>query len=129
MQRVDEEAVVAQDLDPFAVTGVELYPAPCSGQAVGLALRAEQSAAGRSVRSGEHTVTRTVVVWNTSLPPGRSSLAASGIQRAGSHHKLAPHSEVARSKRREGSGTSAASAWMRGKEMPNRSWQRRADSS
>jgi hypothetical protein len=28
MQRVDEEAVVAQDLDPLAVAGVELYPAP-----------------------------------------------------------------------------------------------------
>ena len=57
------------------------------------------------------------MVWNTSFPPGRSSLAASGIQRAGSHHKLAPHSEMARSKRPEGSGTSAASAWMRGKEI------------
>ena len=48
MQRVDEEAALAQDLDPLAVTGVELYTAPCSGQAVGLALRAEQVAAGRS---------------------------------------------------------------------------------
>ena len=26
MQRVDDEATVAQDLDPLAVAGVELYP-------------------------------------------------------------------------------------------------------
>jgi hypothetical protein len=52
MQRVDEEAVVAQDLDPLAVTGVELYPAPQSNQAACLALRVEQFAEGRSVRSG-----------------------------------------------------------------------------
>src|SRR2546423_3566357 len=59
---------------------------------------------------GEHTVTRMLVVWKTSFPPGRSSLAASGTQRAGSHHKLAPHSEMARSKLPEGSGISPASA-------------------
>src|SRR4029077_4057436 len=51
MQRVDEEAALAQDLDPLAVTGVELYP-PRSGQAAGVALRVEQFAAGRAVRSG-----------------------------------------------------------------------------
>ena len=45
-------------------------------------------------------MTKTLVVWKTSLPPGRSSLAASGTQRAGSHHKLAPRSEMARPKLR-----------------------------
>ena len=65
-------------------------------------------------------VTRMVVVWNTSFPPCSSSLAASGIQRAGSHHKLAPHSETARSKQADGSGTSPASASMSGKVMPDR---------
>lgn len=50
-------------------------------------------------------------------------------QRAGSHHRRAPHSETARSKLPEGSGASPASASMSGKEMPDRSWQRRADSS
>ena len=57
---------------------------------------------------GEHKVTKMLVVWKTSLPPSRSRLAASGTQRAGSHHKLAPHSEMARPKLREGNGTSAA---------------------
>jgi hypothetical protein len=28
VQRVDDEAVAAKDLDPLAVAGVELYPAP-----------------------------------------------------------------------------------------------------
>jgi len=54
------------------------------------------------------------------FPPGRSSLAASVTQRAASHHKLAPHSETARSKQPGGSGTSPASASMSGKVMPNR---------
>ena len=52
VQRVDDEAVAAKDLDPLAVAGVELYPAPRSGQAVCLALRVEQFAAGGSVRFG-----------------------------------------------------------------------------
>jgi hypothetical protein len=69
------------------------------------------------------------VVWKTSFPPGRSSRAALGTQRAGSHHKLAPHSEMARSKLPRGSGTSAASASMSGKGMPKLSWQRRTGSS
>jgi hypothetical protein len=126
VQRVDDEAVAAKDLDPVAVAGAELYPA--RGVAGRYAWRCGWSSsrqAGPS-GSGEHMVTRTVVVWNTSLPPGRSSLAASNIQRAGSHHKLAPQSEIARSKLPEGSGTSAASAWMSGKEMPSTRPARRA---
>jgi hypothetical protein len=65
--------------------------------------------------SGQHTAARTLMVWNASRPPGRSSRAASGTHRAGSHHKLAPHSDTARSKLPDGSGTSPASASMSGK--------------
>ena len=39
VQRVDDEAAVAQDLDLFAVARVELYPSPWSFQVVCLALR------------------------------------------------------------------------------------------
>ena len=128
MQRVDDEAAVAQDLDPLAVAAVELDPASRRCQAVCPALRVEQFLAGGPARSRGAHGDQEVAVRNTSFPPGRSSLAASGTQRAGSHHKLAPHSEMARSKL-PGSGTSAASASMSGKVMPDRSWQRRADSS
>jgi hypothetical protein len=65
------------------------------------------------------------VVGKTSRPPARTSRAASGTRRAGSHHKLAPHSDTARSKLPDGSGTSPASASMSGTKTPDRSWQRR----
>ena len=48
MQRVDDEAAVAQDVDPLAVAAVELYPAPRRCQAVCPALRVEQFLAGRA---------------------------------------------------------------------------------
>jgi hypothetical protein len=41
VQRVDDEAAVAQDLDPLTVAGVELDPSPRSCQAMCLALRVE----------------------------------------------------------------------------------------
>lgn len=50
MQRVDDEAAVAKDLDPLAVAAVELYPSPRSCQAVCLALWVEQLLAGGPVR-------------------------------------------------------------------------------
>jgi hypothetical protein len=50
-------------------------------------------------------LTSTLVVRKISRPPGRSKRAASGIQAAGSHHRLAPYSENARSKLASGSGT------------------------
>jgi hypothetical protein len=51
------------------------------------------------------------------FPLGRGNLAASGTQRTGSHHKLAPHSEIARSKQSDGSGTAPASASMSGNDQ------------
>ena len=99
MQRVNDEATVAQELDPLAVAAVELDSSPGSHQAVCPALRAEQFLAAGPSGPEEHRVTSMLVVWNTSFPPGRSSRAASGTQRAGSYHKLAPHSDSARSKR------------------------------
>jgi hypothetical protein len=50
-------------------------------------------------------VTKTLRVWKTSRPLGRSNRAASGIQRRGSQYKLAPHSEIARSKLALANGT------------------------
>ena len=47
---------------------------------------------------------------NTSSPPGRSSRAASGIHRYGSHQIDAPYSETTRSNDASGSGTSSAFA-------------------
>ena len=129
VQRVDDEAAAAQDLDPLAVAGVELYPSRGVTRRCAWRCGWSSSCPAGPSSPGEHTVTRMLVVWKTSFPPGRSSLAASGTQRAGSHHKLAPHSEMARSKLPEGSGISPASASTSGKVMPNRSWQRRADSS
>ena len=55
----------------------------------------------------------------TSSPPGRSSRAASGIQRYGSHQIEAPYSETARSKLASGSGTSSALASTSGNSSPN----------
>src|SRR6266566_1547515 len=55
VQSVDEEAAAAQDLDPFAVAGVELDTALRRRQAVCLALRVTEFAAGGPVRSrGAH---------------------------------------------------------------------------
>ena len=64
-----------------------------------------------SVCSCIGTLRMNVRLW----PPGRRSRAASGTHRAGSHHKLAPHSEITRSKLAPLSGTWAASASMSGK--------------
>src|SRR5262249_5149478 len=125
VQGIDEEAAAAQDLDPLAVGGVELDTGLRRRQAVCLALRVKEFAACGPVRSGGAHGDQDGGGVEYQSPPGRSSLAASGIQRAGSQHKLAPHSEMARSKQSEGSGTSAASASMSGKAIPNRSWQRR----
>ena len=54
------------------------------------------AAAGLSVAvpgpHGTHRVASMLFVRKTSRPPGRRSLAASGIQRAGSHQRLAPYS-------------------------------------
>jgi hypothetical protein len=46
---------------------------------------------------------------NTSRPPGRSTRAASGTQRYGSHQMLAPYSLIARSNDASGSGSRSAS--------------------
>ncbi len=102
VQRVDDEAAAAQDLDPLAVAGVELYPSRGVTRRCAWRCGWSSSCPAGPSSPGEHTVTRMLVVWKTSFPPGRSSLAASGTQRAGSHHKLAPHSEMARSKLPEG---------------------------
>ena len=59
-----------------------------------------------------------MLVRNTSRPPGRSSRAASAIQCAGSHHRLAPYSDSAKSKLPSGSGTFSASASISGNSMP-----------
>ena len=65
----------------------------------------------------------------TSRPPGRSSRAASGIQRYGSTQIDAPYSETTRSKLSSGSPVSAASASTSGNSIPVSAIIRRAVSS
>ena len=60
--------------------------------------RSRPRARSRATSNGE-------LVRKTSRPPGRSSRAASAIQRSGSHHRLAPYSDSAKSKLASGSGT------------------------
>ena len=60
----------------------------------------------RGLRRRGHTgVTRTLLVRNTTLPPGRSNRAASPIHPSASHHRLAPYSLTTRSQELSGSGT------------------------
>jgi hypothetical protein len=125
VQRVDGESGGAQDADPLAVAWVELHPAAGGWQVVCLALRSLQAFQRRPVVPGRHKVTRMLAVWEIRPPPGRNSRAASGTQRAGSHHKLAPHSEMARSKLSPGRGMFPASASMSGNEIPKWFWHRR----
>src|SRR4051794_18043930 len=91
---------------------------------------------GRSSRSaatpgpsGKQSVMSTEFVRKTSRPPGRSSLAASGIHLAGSAQSDAPYSENARSKDESGSGTSSAGASTSGNSSPVCACMRRAVSS
>ena len=81
---------------------------------------------GRFRTAQGHQDARGVEHQPSPLPQQPGSL---GNPAAGSHHKLAPHSDTARSKLPDGSGTSPASASMSGKKMPDRSWQRRAEAS
>ncbi len=64
------------------------------------------------------SMTSGVLVRNHSQPPGRRSRAASGIHASGSHHRLAPYSEIAMSKESSGSGTASALPSMSGKSRP-----------
>ena len=74
--------------------------------------RCNDSLAGTS--SSEQRITSVELRRNTSRPPGRSSRAASGIQRYGSTQIDAPNSETTRSKLAPGRPVSAASASTRG---------------
>jgi hypothetical protein len=55
----------------------------------------------------------------TNRPPGRSSRAASGSHRCGSHHAAAPCSLTTRSYRPLAKGTRSPSPWIRGKTGPS----------
>ncbi len=79
--------------------------------------RASRSVA-TSASGAEQSTSSGVLVRKTSRPRGRSSRAASAIQRAGSHHRLAPYSDSAKSKLASGSGTFSASASISGNSMP-----------
>ena len=68
--------------------------------------------------SAAQSIDRVELRRNTSSPPGRSSRAASGIQRRASHQIEAPYSESARSNEASGSGTSSAFASSRGNSIP-----------
>jgi hypothetical protein len=65
----------------------------------------------------------------TRWPPGRSSLAASGIHFAGSHQIDAPYSEITRSKLAFGRPVSSAFASTKRSPSPNSASIRRAVSS
>ncbi len=56
---------------------------------------------------------------NTSRPPGRSSRAACGIQRYGSHQTAAPYSLITRSAHPSRNGTRSASACSSGNARSN----------
>ena len=72
-----------------------------------------------SESGAEQRITSGELVRKTSRPPGRSRRAASAIQRSGTHQRLAPYSESAKSKLASGSGTASASPWMSGNSSPN----------
>ena len=83
VQRVDDEAAVAQDLDPLAVAGVELDPSPRSCQAVCLALRVGQFLAGGG--GGAQGDQDGGGVEHQFPASSQQSGEVSGTQRAGSH--------------------------------------------
>lgn len=100
-------------------------PPPRSCQAMCLALRMEQFLAGGPVRSGGAHGDQDGGGVEDQFPALSQQPASLGHPAGRSHHKLAPHSEMARSKLPEGSGTAPVSASTSGKVMPDRSWQRR----
>ena len=100
VQRLDDEPRTAQQADPVAVRRVELDPAPGPLHPVGLVVAAEQPLLRRRPRRpGTHSADRWLLVRKTRRPPGRSSRAASGSQRSGSHQAAAPCSLTTRSNR------------------------------
>jgi hypothetical protein len=86
--------VAAQQRDPLAVRQVELdalviRPREGVQSALGPHQPVVAGAAGGAV-----SATSNEFVRNTRWPVGRSSLAASAIQAAGSHHRDAPYSLI-----------------------------------
>ena len=91
------------------------------------------SRAGASVPAGPSASESVIVSTSSaalprkiSCPSGRSSRAASGIHRYGSHQIAAPYSLIARSKLASASGTASALAWISGKCRSCSSWSARA---
>lgn len=126
MEYINGEVGAAQDLDPFAVTWVELSPVTERSQTGDIALGAQQLVSGVSCRAGLAQGQQNARGNGIPIARGRRSHAASGTQRAGSHHRLAPHSEITRSRQRPGSETCPASASRSGNESLKCSWQWRA---
>ena len=115
VQRLDREAAAAQQRDELAVGQVELDRAVAP-----LERRMPNCGSASASPEGSSSsciVSRTsgVLVRNHSHPPGRRRRAASGIHASGSHHRLAPYSEIAMSKESSGSGTASALPSMSGK--------------
>lgn len=126
VEYINGEVGAAQDLDPFAVTWVELSPVTERSQTGDIALGAQQLVSGVSCRAGLAQGQQNARGNGIPIARGRRSHAASGTQRAGSHHRLAPHSEITRSRQRPGSETCPASASRSGNESLKCSWQWRA---
>src|SRR5437867_13251811 len=103
------EAVGTEESDPLPYGKRELHRARVGPfQAVQpKESRRRWPAAGLS-SSGRHRVRIVPFLRKTRSPPGRRSLAASGTQQYGSHHRLAPYSENAISKPASGRGTFSA---------------------
>ena len=117
----DLEAPTAQEPYPVAVTEVELDRGRVGPlEAVQPERGPEQLAAGRLLLLGAVRIASSPWMRKTSSPPGRSSRAASGIQRYGSAQSDAPYSETARSKLASAKGTASALASSRGNWSPKR---------
>ena len=119
-EALDLEARSAEQVDQLAVAEVELTPSSAASEPVHTALRTQQRARSAGPLVGRRRASRAAVRRKTSRPPGRSSRAASGSQRSGSHQMLAPYSEKARSKLASGSGTSSALASTSGNSIRSR---------
>ena len=128
-----------QSLDARSRLAQELEQSPCGELELDLAvvrpldpvqpaLRPLQLLVAPAVERGQ-SIESVELRRKTSSPPGRSSRAASGIHRYGSHQIEAPYSESARSNDASGSGTSSAFASIERELEPVLRCSRRAVSS
>ena len=126
-QVFDDEAVSVQQLDPLAVRRVELDRTvlgildPVRREVV----CARGSASAGPPSAGVQAIGSAPLAKNTSRPPGRSRRCASGIHRPGSHQRLAPYSETARSKLSSATESVSAFSQTSGNDTSNSRWNRR----